>query len=593
MRTKEELHRRTLKRGLKPIEKLSVSDWADRYRVLPSESAEPGRWRSSRVPYMVDVMNAFTEPGVEKVVVKSAAQIGKSEVLLNVIGRFAQVDPATIMLIQPTLEMATDFSKSRLAQLIGETKPLKKLFYGVKDAADTRNANQTLLSKFYVGGRIVLAGANSPAGLASRPIRILLCDEVDRFPISAGSEGDPLSIASKRTTTYWNRKIGLFSTPTTEGLSRIDVEYALGTQEEWRHSCPNCGEFHTIAHHQINSALNWICPDCGHAFDELSMKRAPQKYVACNAGATGCRSFFVSGFSSSWISWREIMREWSEARGKPDLEKVVYNTRFGLSYQPTGALEEADGWLSRLEDYGAELPDGVLLLTAGVDVQQDRLEYEIVGWGVGEESWGIRRGKIYGSPNEDRTWLNLDLVLDREYIGRDRRLKVARTFVDSGFMTSTVYEYCRRTQGRYAIKGYGGVGKALIYKVVNQKGLTLTLLGVNEGKASVYNRLAVKERGAQYCHFGRDDVRLARSYDEAYFRQLNSERAVRRRSGGLMYATYEPVSTHVRTECLDCRVYALAALKSYRKIDWGSLTEPTVTAERRAKKIKAVSGEWT
>ena len=412
MKSKEELHRITLRRGLKPIERISVRRWADRNRVLPSESAEPGRWRTSRVPYMAAVMEAFTEPGIEKVVVKSAAQIGKSEVLLNVIGRYAAVDPCTIMLIQPTLEMATDFSKSRLSQLISETRALKPLFYGQKDVADTRNANQTLLSKFYVGGRIVLAGANSPAGLASRPIRILLCDEVDRFPISAGSEGDPLSIAAKRTTTYWNRKIGLFSTPTLEGLSRIDVEYDLGTQEEWQHQCPNCGEYSTLTHQQIDSELKWHCPECGYGFDERAMKSAAQKYVAQNPDATGVRSFYVSGLSSPWISWGAIMREWTEARGKPDLEKVVYNTRFGLSYRQAGAIEDEAEYAKRLEHYDAEVPRGVEIMTAGVDVQQDRLEYEIVGWGVGEECWGIRRGRIYGSPNEDRTW--------RAWIGNTR-----------------------------------------------------------------------------------------------------------------------------------------------------------------------------
>lgn len=513
-------------------------------------------------------MDAFTEAGIEKVVVKSAAQIGKSEVLLNVIGRYAAVDPCTIMLIQPTLEMATDFSKSRLSQLIGETKVLKPLFYGHKEAADTRNANQTLLSKFYVGGRIVLAGANSPAGLASRPIRILLCDEVDRFPPSAGTEGDPLSIAAKRTTTYWNRKIGLFSTPTIEGLSRIDVEYDLGTQEEWQHRCPNCGEYSTLTHQQIDGDLNWHCPQCGYGFDERAMKAAAQKYVAQNPEAVGVRSFYVSGLSSPWISWCEIMREWSEARGKPDLEKVVYNTRFGLSYHPAGALEEETDSEKRLERYEAAIPRGVTVLTAGVDVQQDRLEYEIVGWGLGEECWGICRGRIYGTPDEAGTWRGLDEVLDRAYVGLDGSLKVARAFIDSGYMTSTVYDYCRRSarKGRYAIKGYGGVGKALIYRREYHKGLTLMLLGVNEGKASVYNRLRVKDVGAQYCHFGRDDEHLTRQYDETYFRQLNSERAVRKRSGGLMYEVYEPVSRHVRTECLDCRVYALAAYKSIEPV---------------------------
>ena len=178
MKTKQALTR-ILSKSIKPILKLSVSCWADTFRQLPSDSPEPGRWQTSRVPYMREVMDAFTESNVRKIVVKSSSQVGKTEVLLNIVGRFAQLDPCSIMVVQPTLEMAQDLSKSRLSKMIADTKSLTPLFY---EKVKTRDANQTILSKFFTGGRIVLAGANSPAGLASRPIRILLCDEVDRFP---------------------------------------------------------------------------------------------------------------------------------------------------------------------------------------------------------------------------------------------------------------------------------------------------------------------------------------------------------------------------------------------------------------------------
>lgn len=568
MKTKEDLHRITLKRGLRPIPKVSVSDWADRYRVVSAGNAEPGRWRTSRVPYMRAVMDAFTEATVERVVVKSAAQVGKTEVLLNVIGRYAHVDPCTMLLINPTLEMSTDFSKARLSKMIADTKVLTPLFYGEKSQSATRDANQTLLSKFFTGGRIVLAGANSPAGLASRPIRILLCDEVDRFPPSAGAEGDPLSIAAKRTSTFWNRKIGLFSTPTVQGFSRIDVEYELGTQEHWAHRCPCCGEYHTIEYNQIEDDNRWHCPDCGYAFDELSIKSSDQKYLVDNPDASGCRSFFIPGFYSPWVSWAEIMREWREARGKPDLERVVYNTRFGRSYEQTGEISDSDRFGRRLEEYGAEIPEGVRYLTAGVDVQADRLEYEIVGWGEGEESWGIVRGKIYCEPNDPRAWTELDDVLDREYRSKTSAFKVMRTFVDSGFMTSTVYEYCRRRarSGRFAIKGVGSCGKQLIWRTSMKDGVPLILLGVNEGKQEVYSRLMLTEPGARYFHFGADDRHIrCRGYDEEYFRGLTAEHKVRRQTGGLIYEQWEPVNRRVRNEPLDLRVYALAAMKTYEE----------------------------
>ena len=224
MKTARELWQYISKNGLKPLPKTSVSNWADNHRMLSSGiSAEPGKWKTSRAPYQKDIMNAFTEPGIHRVVVKSSSQIGKSDMMNNVIGRFAHLDPCAIMMIQPTIDMAQDYSKTRIAPMIRDTKVLNNLFYDVK----SRDANNTILSKVFPGGRLIMCGANSPAGLASRPIRILLADEVDRFPDSAGTEGDPVDLAAKRMTTFWNSCMGLFSTPTNEGSSRIDEEYHL------------------------------------------------------------------------------------------------------------------------------------------------------------------------------------------------------------------------------------------------------------------------------------------------------------------------------------------------------------------------------
>lgn len=310
MKQASELLRITNK-GLKPLPELSVSKWADRYRMLSSGiSAEPGRYRTNRAPYQREVMDSFTKPGIWKVVAKFCSQSGKSELLNNVIGRFAHLDPCTIMMIQPTIEMAEDFSKSRIAPMIRDTPSLSSLFFDVK----SKNSNNTILSKIFPGGRLIMCGANSPAGLASRPIRILLADEVDRFPVSAGTEGDPVDLAAKRTTTFWNRCIGLFSTPTNEGASRIEDEYQAGTQEEWQHACPGCGEFHMLRHVDMTvdyeeavdsigkktilvHSVKWRCPDCGYSFTEMEMRKAKQKYIPQNpkALANGCRSFFVNG----------------------------------------------------------------------------------------------------------------------------------------------------------------------------------------------------------------------------------------------------------------------------------------------------------
>lgn len=595
MKSAKELWQYISRHGLKPLPKTSVSEWADTYRYLSAGvSSEPGKWRTERAEYQRAIMDAFTEPGVHRVVVKSAAQIGKSDIMNNVIGRFAHLDPASIMMIQPTVDMAQDYSKSRIAPMIRDTPVLSSLFYDVKRAGDktakTRDGNNTILSKFFPGGRLVMCGANSPAGLASRPVRILLADEVDRFPESAGNEGDPVDLASKRMTTFWNYVMGLFSTPTIEGDSRIEIEYNAGTQEEWQHQCPNCGEWHLIRYldmitdaeeHRDKSGrrqvivhgVKWRCPDCGFEFTEQQMRNAKQMYVARNPKAlfNGIRSFFINAFTSPWIGWNDIMREWMEAKGNPEREMVVVNTRFGESYHEQGAFEDETIFLRRREAYGAELPDGVLLLTAAVDTQDNRLEYEVCGWGDGEESWGIRKGIILGQPDWESTWSELDKILEHVYRFKNGTgLKIVRTFIDSGgHYTGHVYRYCEKNfiKQRFAIKGYSNrPGIPLNYKIGKASGTTipLVILGVDDGKQQVMNRLAIKSPGAQYMHFPLDEDQEGlqnRGYDEIYFKGIMSERKVKIRRYGSIREIWQPTKG-VRNEPLDLRVYNLGCMLS-------------------------------
>lgn len=594
MKTARELWQYISKNGLKPLPKTSVSQWADNHRMLSSGiSAEPGKWKTSRAPYQKDIMNAFTEPGIHRVVVKSSSQIGKSDMMNNVIGRFAHLDPCAIMMIQPTIDMAQDYSKTRIAPMIRDTKVLNNLFYDVK----SRDANNTILSKVFPGGRLIMCGANSPAGLASRPIRILLADEVDRFPDSAGTEGDPVDLAAKRMTTFWNSCMGLFSTPTNEGTSRIDEEYLAGTQEEWQHKCPNCGEYHLLRHIDMTvdykeiktpsgkktvivNDVKWRCPHCGFSFSEKEMKQTPQKYISRNADAlkNGIRSFFVNGFTSPWMTWTRIMREWLEAKGDPEREKVIMNTVFGESYKQKGAFEDEQIFLRRRESYGAELPNGVLLLTAAIDTQDNRLEYEVVGWGKEEECWGIRKGIVLGAPNQDRTWKEIDNILDKTYHFADGKgLKVVRTFIDSGgHYTSDVYNYCQKNfhKQRFAIKGRGGPGIPLIYKIAkaNNAKAPLILLGVDDGKQQIMDRLSIDSPGPLYFHFPQDEgiKELSnRGYDDLYFKGIISEHKKVYKRNGVLREVWE-TTKNVRNEPLDLRNYNLACMKSL-KPDWDKL----------------------
>lgn len=594
MKTARELWQYISKNGLKPLPKTSVSQWADNHRMLSSGiSAEPGKWKTSRAPYQKDIMNAFTEPGIHRVVVKSSSQIGKSDMMNNVIGRFAHLDPCAIMMIQPTIDMAQDYSKTRIAPMIRDTKVLNNLFYDVK----SRDANNTILSKVFPGGRLIMCGANSPAGLASRPIRILLADEVDRFPDSAGTEGDPVDLAAKRMTTFWNSCMGLFSTPTNEGASRIDEEYLAGTQEEWQHKCPNCGEYHLLRHIDMTvdykeiktpsgkktvivNDVKWRCPHCGFSFSEKEMKQTTQKYISRNADAlkNGIRSFFVNGFTSPWMTWSRIMREWLEAKGDPEREKVIMNTVFGESYKQKGAFEDEQIFLRRRESYGAELPNGVLLLTAAIDTQDNRLEYEVVGWGKEEECWGIRKGIVLGAPNQARTWKEIDNILDKTYHFADGKgLKVVRTFIDSGgHYTSDVYNYCQKNfhKQRFAIKGRGGPGIPLIYKIAkaNNAKAPLILLGVDDGKQQIMDRLSIDSPGPLYFHFPQDEgiKELSdRGYDDLYFKGIISEHKKVYKRNGVLREVWE-TTKNVRNEPLDLRNYNLACMKSLQP-DWVKL----------------------
>lgn len=589
------LFQRIAARSLRPLPNLTVSDWADQYRMLSSESsAEPGRWRTDRAPYQRAIMDAFTDLDVRRVVVMSCSQIGKSDIMNNVIGRFAHLAPAPILMIQPTVDMAQDYSKSRIAPMIRDTKVLRDIFQDVK----SRESGNTILSKLFPGGRLIMGGANSPAGLASRPIKILLADEVDRFPDSAGTEGDPVDLAAKRMTTFWDRTMGLFSTPTNAGESRIEVEYMEGTQEEWQHRCPNCSEFHLLTHrnmvmdtetvkdgrkkeHIHVKSVSWRCPDCGFTFSENEMRRQPQKYVAKNPTAirNHVRSFFVNCWASPWISWADVMQEWVDAKGDPEREKVVVNTRFGEPYERARSYDNVDKLLARREPYNAELPDGVLILTAAVDVQDNRIEYEIVGWGEEEECWGIKKGIILGAPDTAAVWRQLDEQLDREYHFADGTgLLVARTFIDSGgHYTSEVYNYSlmHLARQRFAVRGSSTMGVPIIHKyskaqAYHGRTIPLVLIGTDSGKQYIMDRLAIDVPGPRYFHFPLDkpeqdavnEVLWNRGYDEIYFQGLTAEEKQPQKKNGRIVYRWVNIAKDHRNEPLDLRVYNLACLAS-------------------------------
>lgn len=578
----------------RPPEDLTVSQWAAKYRVLSRESsAEAGPWRNERTPYMVEPMDAITDPTVRHVTVVASSQVGKSELELNAIGYIIDQDPGSILYIQPTIDDAKKFSRLRIAPMLRDCTQLKTKVADVK----SRDSGNTILQKTFPGGMLTIVGSQSPSALASTPARYIIGDERDRWALSAGSEGDPWALAEARTTTYYNAKLIDVSTPTIKGLSPIEKSFNEGTRERWCSQCPHCGEWHNIVFDDIKfdfdtvktgriedyviNSVSWACPSCGCLSSEAEMRAQPAKWIAENPAALqrGHRSFWLNAFASPWKSWQAIVYAFLAARKDPQKLKTVYNTLLGELWEERGDLADEDEMLARREDYGTrpdgtpvELPEGVLVLTCGVDTQDDRLEYEVVGWGHYGESWGIKKGIIMGDPNDDATWLRLDEVISHVYkFENGRGLTISMTFVDSGgHKTQSVYKHCRERQGRrvFAIKGQGGDGvpftrpPSKVKIVVNGRAIGqawLYSLGVDAGKADLLNgALRVQEAGPKYCHFPRGEER---GYDMGYFNGLMSERLVMKTTNGRTRWAWEKLIGHERNEALDCRVYATAALR--------------------------------
>ena len=417
-----------------PPPELNISEWADEYRrISPEASAEPGRWYTSRAPYQQEMLNAICTN--ERVVMMTAAQIGKTEMLLNVLGYFIDKEPSPILLLQPTLEMGEAFSKDRLVPMIRDTPCLSAQF----DIKAKTSDNNILYKRFERGGAITIAGANSPASLASRPIRILLCDEVDRYPVSAGTEGDPLSLAMKRTQNFWNRRIVWVSTPTLLGVSRIEKAYNASSMEEWCVPCPTCGEYQPYSWEQITfkdlPEPIMTCAKCGAKHNEVEWKAGQErgKWIAGNPDEKKSRGFHVNAFASAWVTWKSLIEQYTEAfrNGEEEL-KVWWNTVLGLPFENTSGAIEAEALESHREEYPAELPDGVLVLTCGVDTQDDRLECEVVGWGIGHESWGIEYRVFYGDPGLKEVWQALDDFLSKTWsYGNGDKLGLGCVCIDS------------------------------------------------------------------------------------------------------------------------------------------------------------------
>lgn len=559
--------------ALEPPPTLTVSQWADQFRMLsPEASAEPGRWSTDRAPYQRAIMDALNDPDVTTVVVMSSAQVGKTEILCNAIGYRMDLDPGPMLLIQPTLEMAEAFSKDRIDPMLRDSPALR-----AKVSMNKRTASNTMRHKAFPGGHLTLAGSNSTAGLASRPIRDVFADEVDRWDVS--DEGDPLALAKKRTNNFWNRKHVVVSTPTIKGASRIERDYLDSDQRRCFVPCPHCRERHVLEWQFVKftnhdpSTAHLVCPACGCVIDEggrAAMLREPEWRPS--APFHGIAGFHIWEAYSPWRRLSDIVADFLEAKKAPDTLQVFVNTSLGETWEEKADQADAHVLLARRQPYPAQVPKGACCLTMGVDVQDDRLEALVVGWGLGEECWIVDHRVLPGDPQRPEPWTALDAMLTESYLHESGApLDIQATCIDTaGHRTEYAYAFVRPRQHRqvHAIIGRSGEGNAVLVHRSPAAGRrpTLHTIGVDACKSVIYSRLKVTEPGPSYVHLPLAHETKDKAYrfgvDEEFIAQLTAERLITKHRMGVPHRVWTQVRP--RNEALDLFVYAIAALRILR-----------------------------
>lgn len=595
-----EAERNALRQVFRPAPDYTVSEWADENRVMaPEETAEPGRWRTSRVPYLREVMDAGLEPGVERVVFMKSAQVGATEVLKNVLGYFVANDPCPILVVMGSLDEAQKWSKEKLSVMIDATPQLREQISDAK----SRSSDNTILSKSFPGGHLGLVGATSPKGLRARHRRVLLMDEVDSYPASAGSEGDPVTLAEKRTETYWNRIIYQVSTPTIEGFSRIAESFEQSDQRYYYVPCPHCETMQPLRwaaiHYENNDPSTaelvcggqdedgeWATDGCGAMIGERHKpKMLRQGEWRPHNPEAATRGYHVNSLYSPFVSWSKVVQEHLEAlAGGQEKRKAWVNGYLGETWEEDGSAVDPDPLRARTEVYpdgveridqldeaewrvpGTEADPKVGLLTAAVDVQDDRLELLVKGWGAEEESWQIAWEQIHGDPAGSEVWDNLEYFLTKDWQHQSgATLTVYSCAIDiGGHHTESVYEFVepRQHRGVMAVQGSNQDGAALLGRPTkkkrgeNNRDVKLFKIGTVAAKDLIFSRLKFETASPGYIHF-------PTWLDAEYFEQLTSEKVRTRYSRGRPVRRYE--KTRPRNEALDLEVYALAALRALPK----------------------------
>jgi phage terminase large subunit GpA-like protein len=580
---------RAWREGLIPDPLLTVSEWADRHRMLSSKaSSEPGHWRTSRTPYLREIMDCLspTSP-VERIVFMSGAQLGKTECGNNWIGYVIHHAPGPMMAVAPTVEMAKRNSKQRIDSLIEESPVLA----GLIAPSRSRDAGNTILAKEFRGGVLVMTGANSAVGLRSMPVRYLFLDEVDGYPIDVDGEGNAVALAEARTRTFSRRKIFIVSTPTIAGVSTIEREYEASDQRRYFVPCPHCGHRQWLRFEQLRwergadgnfpDTAAYVCESCEVPIPEhhktWMLEHGEWRAMAETASRTA--GFHLSSLYSpiGWRSWKEVAAAWESAinkeSGSAAAIKTFKNTELGETWVEEGEAPDWQRLLERREDYRiGSVPSGGLLLTAGADVQKDRIEVSVWAFGRGKESWLVEHRVLMGDTARDEVWKSLASVLRETWTHETGcQLGLGRLALDTGFATQEAYAFVRgvRDPRLMAVKGVGR-GAALVGTPTAvdatsggkklRRGIKVFSVAGGIAKLEFYNNLRkapeVAEDGVT-IRYPAGFVHLPK-VDGEFLQQLCAEQLVTRRDrNGFAHREWQKMRE--RNEALDCYVYARAA----------------------------------
>lgn len=630
----ELLIRKPFANGLRPIPNLTVSEWANQNRFLTSvSSAEPGRYRVERTPFLREIQDHLGKTShAQEIVFAKGAQVGATETMNNFVGYSIDMNPSIILLVMPTDEAIKKNSRTRIKPMIDAAPSLTSKI----KAAGSKDAENTITSKSFPGGVLLMIGANSPVGLSSTPAAKIMLDEVDRYPLSAGQEGSPVDLARARARTFQNRKLFLASTPTNEGESVIWAEFLDGDQRYYNVECQGCEELFVLKFEYLTYDENdpettrMAYPNCGFLHEErhktamfaekghggkaewipTAVSNNPRKH-----------SFHLSSLYSpaGFYSWVEVIRDYLKVKNDTNKYRTFVNTVLGETFKIKGDAPDHENLYNRRESYEiGTIPQGVYFLTMGVDIQADRIEGEVVGWGRGRESWSIEYFVFLGDTSKPEVWEQLSNQITKQYECGESMISINLTCVDAGYKTSTVYDFTSKfpyskvvpIMGRDSVKDVM-VSPPRAYNVARSgkkiESRKIWYLGTSLLKSELYGFLKLKpiecENGLTerypegYCHFPQ--------YDRHYFKMLTSEQQeqVINKKG---YSEYQwTKKSGARNEALDVRNYARAAayivgIDRFKDDTWDKIKAQSSVVIKKIEDVKKIikperkksSGYW-